>query len=108
MECRCRHNLGPEVSSLGLGPDFLAFSLCDMGYATQFPISVTDLLLKRNKSVKVFCKTLTFLSLPAHYSGTNGLEFQVHCAFFKQLSQISCLAFVLSGTQTPGFGCPSF
>ena len=110
MECRCRHDLGLEVSGLGIRLGSPTFQLCDMGHITQFLTSVTESLLKRNKSAKAFCKALTVLSLPAHcvplcsyctmcttMSGTYW-PVSVHCVFFKQFSQVSCLAFILSGT----------
>lgn len=107
MECKCRHVVGPEVSGLSLRPGPLIFQLCDMGYVTQFLISITDLLLKRNESVKVVYKTLILLSLPAYCFSTS-CSVSVHRAFFKQFSQISSLALILSSIQTPSFGFSRF
>ena len=43
----------------------LAFQLCDLACVTHFLIAVTELSLRRNKSMKVSYKALTVLSLPA-------------------------------------------
>lgn len=88
MECRCRHDSGPVVSGLGFRLGSLSF--WDLGYVTQLLISLPELLLKRNKSVEVFCKVLTVFFLPIHYLPYNDLS-QFNVPFWSSFPRFSVL-----------------